>query len=634
MDETGRTPLIGSPAAGTEPHVADVEPVPGAAPLPPPGPVLTEVPPVVTWPRPSRSEWLALIAVWLAPLPLIVLISSGLPRGTGLLFASPLSLLPVVIAIVGLVVLYRVHTRHSLVRSRWGRVPRRYLWLTWAWVAALAVPSLVIGVEGVLAGQGFSGWRGNVVTGWQRTGLPVDRVTSIVWTAGIVVVIVCPIATIVLRIVDRRGSDRVMPQHAAMGDWVALTAVWIGPPLGFLVKMTMWGWMMLIFIFALPVTGALAAFGIVQFLSVFRTRSLVRTRLGWVPVRYRVLAWVWAVAAFLPGFLLQEFGGENLDDSEEDVEFVSSALGRLLGSEPNEWVVFTLVVVSLLAFAVIPFAIMIMKSFDAPKAPRRPAPRRPSLPAPGGAIASSWTSGAGPAPSGPLVSGSFVRMSGLDRAALACVWAGSAGAVVRANVRALPALLTLDRGGGEALLGALGVLVLVTGLAIWSFHHVLGSRSRVRAALGRVPSDIRVLAFVWAGAALPLGFATLTNPEPNVLDLVFASFNAGPEPEATSASLLVGMPYLVVAVVIVVCITLFVACPVLALVLGRRSSRESAETVVVGSPVGSWLPSRAGTPSAAGMPPPPPPPAAGMAPPPPPPPAESPPPGPSASPAE
>ena len=403
MDETERTPLSGSPAAGTEPQVADVEPVPGAAPLPPPGPVLTEVPPVVTWPRPSRAEWLALTAVWLAPLPLIVLISNGLPRGTGLLLASPMSLLPVVIAIVGFVVLYRVHTRHSLVRSRWGRVPRRYLWLTWAWVAALAVPSLVIGVEGLLAGQGFSGWRGHVVTSWQRTGLPVDRVTSIVWTAGIVVVIACPIAMIVLRIVDRRGSDRVMPQHAAMGDWVALTAVWIGPPLGFLVKMTMWGWMMLIFIFALPVTGALAAFGIVQFLSVFRTRSLVRARLGRVPVRYRVLAWVWAVAAFLPGFLLQEFGWENLDDSEEDVEFVSSALGRLLGSEPNQWVVLVIAVVSLLAFVVIPFAIMMMKSSDAPKAPREPAPGWPSLPAPA-ADAPAPDAAAESLPTGPSAS--------------------------------------------------------------------------------------------------------------------------------------------------------------------------------------------------------------------------------------
>ena len=111
-------------------------------------------------------------------------------------------------------------------------------------------------------------------------------------------------------------------------EWIALTAVSVLPIVGGILKVANPGWVLIGAIMWSPVIALVYFAGIVVFRLSLGRRSELRLARGSVPRRYRVLAWTWAVAFFLPGFVL--VGG---DDSFP----LHSALLTLIRLEQPEW---------------------------------------------------------------------------------------------------------------------------------------------------------------------------------------------------------------------------------------------------------------------------------------------------------
>lgn len=111
-------------------------------------------------------------------------------------------------------------------------------------------------------------------------------------------------------------------------EWTALTAVWVLPVVGGILKIANPGWVLIGVIMWSPVIALVYLAGGVVFRLSLGRRSELRATRGSVPRRYRVLAWTWAVAFFLPGFVLVDG-----DDSFP----LHSALLSLIGLEQPDW---------------------------------------------------------------------------------------------------------------------------------------------------------------------------------------------------------------------------------------------------------------------------------------------------------
>lgn len=111
-------------------------------------------------------------------------------------------------------------------------------------------------------------------------------------------------------------------------EWIALTAVWVLPVVGGILKVANPGWGLIAVIMWSPVIALVYLAGVVVFRLSLGRRSELRAVRGSVPRRYRVLAWTWAVAFFLPGFVLVDG-----DDSFP----LHSAFLTLIGLEQPEW---------------------------------------------------------------------------------------------------------------------------------------------------------------------------------------------------------------------------------------------------------------------------------------------------------
>ena len=118
--------------------------------------------------------------------------------------------------------------------------------------------------------------------------------------------------------------ERDVPTADAVAFWAAVTL----PVLGAVLKFVNGGWVLLAMLIWSPMILALWGSGVAVFRSTLGPRSDLRALLGHVPTNQRVLAWVWAVAMFLPGFVLLDGG---------DAQPLHAPLLSLIGLEQPDW---------------------------------------------------------------------------------------------------------------------------------------------------------------------------------------------------------------------------------------------------------------------------------------------------------
>ncbi len=131
---------------------------------------------------------------------------------------------------------------------------------------------------------------------------------------------------------DTTGAGRswaVDTPGPTRADRVALAAAVVLPVLGAVCKVFVNpGWAVLAFLMWSPAIVAIWCAGLVVLIRALGPRSRIRDARGAVPRRYRVLAWAWSVALFLPGFVMLDGG---------DAGPLRSPLLRVLGLDPPGW---------------------------------------------------------------------------------------------------------------------------------------------------------------------------------------------------------------------------------------------------------------------------------------------------------
>lgn len=262
----------------------------------------------------TRLDLVTLILVWSAPLPSLALNFEG---DSPILLMGLTSLLLDLLVLAGTAAIaQRLLGRRSVIRARRGRVPLRYHGVLLGWVALIVAAPVVVGVEGMALGQGFSAWRSWTVSGGSD-GLLDPAFVGTLWSLSNLARVLGPIVLLVMRAVDVRSERRSAPEAthgpSDVGDLAALAAVWAAPVLAVAAKSYMIGFGAFMLLYVSPVLIVAAVHGIWVFHSVLGAGSRVRTRLGKVPRSYRQLAWGWALAVFLPGLVFPEFGWECLD---------------------------------------------------------------------------------------------------------------------------------------------------------------------------------------------------------------------------------------------------------------------------------------------------------------------------------
>ncbi len=116
--------------------------------------------------------------------------------------------------------------------------------------------------------------------------------------------------------------------NAATADTVAFWAAVALPVLGTVLKVVNGGWVLLALLLWSPLIVIIWGTGLAIFRGTLGPRSDLRALLGRVPTHHRVLAWVWAVAMFLPGFVLLDGG---------DAPPLRAPLLTLLGLDQPDW---------------------------------------------------------------------------------------------------------------------------------------------------------------------------------------------------------------------------------------------------------------------------------------------------------
>ena len=95
------------------------------------------------------------------------------------------------------------------------------------------------------------------------------------------------------------------------GDLLALAAAVAVPLAGVALTLGTRTWLTVAFLMLVPAIGLVYGLGLLVFVRVLRRRSMLRQDLGAVPPRYRVYAWLWAVA-FLVAALSPTLGSADL----------------------------------------------------------------------------------------------------------------------------------------------------------------------------------------------------------------------------------------------------------------------------------------------------------------------------------
>ena len=104
--------------------------------------------------------------------------------------------------------------------------------------------------------------------------------------------------------------EPALPPHPP-ADRTALVVAIAVPLVGALLTLLGRTWLTVAFLMLMPVIGVVYGLGLLAFVRVLRRRSMLRRELGAVPTRYRVFAWVWALA-FLLSALSPILGGVDL----------------------------------------------------------------------------------------------------------------------------------------------------------------------------------------------------------------------------------------------------------------------------------------------------------------------------------
>lgn len=95
------------------------------------------------------------------------------------------------------------------------------------------------------------------------------------------------------------------------GDAAALVAAVALPLVGAALTLAAQTWLTVAFLMLVPAVLVVYALGLVVLVRALRRRSLLRRELGRVPRRYRIYAWLWAVA-FLAAAVSPTLGGLDL----------------------------------------------------------------------------------------------------------------------------------------------------------------------------------------------------------------------------------------------------------------------------------------------------------------------------------
>lgn len=110
---------------------------------------------------------------------------------------------------------------------------------------------------------------------------------------------------------DAATDDTRLAAPRPRADLVALAVAITLPLVGTLLTLVGRTWLTVAFLVLLPVVGVVYGLGVLAFVKALRRRSMLRRELGAVPTRYRVHAWVWALA-FLLSALSPMLGGFDL----------------------------------------------------------------------------------------------------------------------------------------------------------------------------------------------------------------------------------------------------------------------------------------------------------------------------------
>lgn len=106
---------------------------------------------------------------------------------------------------------------------------------------------------------------------------------------------------------DAAPSATVQPR----ADAVALAVAAVLPVVGAALTLVAQTWLTVAFLMLVPAVLVVYGLGLVVLVRALRRRSLLRRELGRVPRRYRIYAWLWAVA-FLVAALSPTLGGLDL----------------------------------------------------------------------------------------------------------------------------------------------------------------------------------------------------------------------------------------------------------------------------------------------------------------------------------
>ena len=128
-------------------------------------------------------------------------------------------------------------------------------------------------------------------------------------------------------------AEPTPPTVRPRGDTIALVVAAAIPLVGVALTLAAQTWLTVAFLMLVPAIVVVYALGLVVLIRALRRRSVLRRELGHVPRRYRVYAWLWAIA-FLVAAVSPTLGGLDMPWSLQAVLVGASAVvvGIVTGS--------------------------------------------------------------------------------------------------------------------------------------------------------------------------------------------------------------------------------------------------------------------------------------------------------------